>query len=76
MSACWSRNALRLTVRPPTRIRGAEIATYDDHRMAMAFSLAACGPEPVVILDPGCVAKTFPDYFQVLAGLSVPRSAA
>lgn len=66
----------QLTVRPPKRIRGAEIDTYDDHRMAMAFSLAACGAEPVVILDPGCVAKTFPDYFQVLAGLTVPRPVA
>ncbi|KFX30496.1 3-phosphoshikimate 1-carboxyvinyltransferase [Ralstonia solanacearum] len=39
------------------------IDTYDDHRMAMAFSLAAFGPVPVRINDPGCVAKTFPDYF-------------
>ena len=59
-----------LTVHPPERPRGASIATYDDHRMAMAFSLAACGPEPVTILDPGCVAKTFPTYFQVLASLT------
>ncbi len=58
-----------LTVHPPERLRTASIATYDDHRMAMAFSLAACGAEPVAIEDPGCVAKTFPDYFQVLAGL-------
>ena len=61
-----------LTVHPPLRVRGATIATYDDHRMAMAFSLAACGPEPVVILDPDCVAKTFPDYFAVLSGLVQP----
>ena len=59
-----------LTVHPPNRPRGASIATYDDHRMAMAFSLAACGPEPVTILDPGCVAKTFPTYFQVLESLA------
>jgi 3-phosphoshikimate 1-carboxyvinyltransferase len=39
------------------------IETYDDHRMAMCFSLAAFGPRPVKINDPGCVAKTFPDYF-------------
>ena len=43
---------------------------------ALSVSLAACGAEPVVILDPGCVAKTFPDYFQVLAGLTVPRPVA
>lgn len=43
--------------------RPAAIHTYDDHRMAMCFSLAAFGPVPVTIEDPGCVAKTFPDYF-------------
>lgn len=42
-----------------------EIETYDDHRMAMAFSLVACCGVPVVILDPGCTRKTFPDYFSV-----------
>ena len=49
--------------------RDASIATYDDHRMAMCFSLAAFGPAQVTILDPGCVAKTFPDYFQVFGNL-------
>jgi 3-phosphoshikimate 1-carboxyvinyltransferase len=39
------------------------IDTYEDHRIAMCFSLAAFGPRPVRINDPGCVAKTFPDYF-------------
>ncbi len=39
------------------------IDTYDDHRMAMCFSLSAFGPLPVKINDPGCVAKTFPEYF-------------
>ena len=39
------------------------IDTYQDHRMAMCFSLAAFGPRPVRINDPGCVAKTFPQYF-------------
>ena len=65
-----------LTVFPPPRIRSADIATYDDHRMAMAFSLAACGGEPITILDPGCVAKTFPDYFDQLARLTRPQPAA
>jgi 3-phosphoshikimate 1-carboxyvinyltransferase len=49
------------------------IDTYDDHRMAMCFSLAAFGAG-IRINDPGCVAKTFPDYFSVFAGVtqSVP----
>ena len=40
-----------------------EVATYDDHRMAMSFSLAAVAGVPVVIKDPGCTAKTYPAYF-------------
>jgi 3-phosphoshikimate 1-carboxyvinyltransferase len=40
------------------------IDTYEDHRMAMCFSLAAFGPRPVLIRDPGCVSKTFPTYFE------------
>jgi len=42
---------------------GVEIDTYDDHRMAMCFSLVCLAGVPVVIRDPGCVAKTYPDYF-------------
>ena len=41
------------------------IDTYDDHRMAMAFSLVACSGVPVVINDPRCTRKTFPTYFDV-----------
>ena len=52
-----------LTVTPPPRFLPATIDTYDDHRMAMCFSLAALGGVPVRINDPGCVRKTFPDYF-------------
>ena len=59
-----------LVVDPPQKILPCEIETYDDHRMAMAFSLAACGAEPIIILDPGCVSKTFPDYFEVLESVS------
>ena len=59
-----------LVVDPPQKILPCEIETYDDHRMAMAFSLAACGSEPITILDPGCVSKTFPDYFEVLESVS------
>ena len=61
-----------LEVVPPVRWRGAAIATYDDHRMAMCLSLAGFGGVPLRILDPGCVAKTFPDYFERLAGVTRP----
>ena len=50
----------------PAALRPAAIDTYDDHRMAMCFSLAAFGT-PVRINDPKCVAKTFPDYFERFA---------
>ncbi len=48
----------------------AGIDTYDDHRMAMCFSLAAFGGAGMRINDPGCVAKTFPDYFAAFAGVT------
>ena len=52
-----------------------EIETYDDHRMAMAFALAAATGTPVTILDPGCTRKTFPTYFKVgTAGLPCMES--
>lgn len=52
----------------PADWRAATIHTYDDHRVAMCFSLAAFNPAglPVRIEDPKCVAKTFPDYFEAL----------
>jgi len=62
----------RLTVSPPPRFLPATIATYDDHRMAMCFSLAAFGGVPIRILDPGCVAKTFPDYFAAFGSVVFP----
>lgn len=53
-----------LAITPPAGLTPhAVIDTYDDHRMAMCFSLAALGQVPVTINDPGCVAKTYPDYF-------------
>ena len=61
-----------LRVAPPAALRSAAIDTYDDHRMAMCFALAACGGVPVTIRDPKCVAKTFPDYFEVLASVTNP----
>ncbi len=58
--------------------RAASIHTYDDHRVAMCFSLAAFNPAglPVRILDPQCVAKTFPDYFEALFSVTTPVSGA
>ena len=58
--------------------RAARIHTYDDHRVAMCFSLAAFNPArlPVRILDPKCVAKTFPDYFEALFSVTTPVSGA
>nr|ALB77711.1 5-enolpyruvylshikimate-3-phosphate synthase [Liriope spicata] len=53
-------------ITPPEKLNANAIDTYDDHRMAMAFSLAACADVPVTIRDPGCTRKTFPDYFEVL----------
>lgn len=52
--------------------KAASIHTYDDHRVAMCFSLAAFNPAklPVRIEDPKCVAKTFPDYFEALFSVS------
>lgn len=63
-----------IEVTPPARWKPAAIHTYDDHRIAMCFSLAAFNglaapastPVPVRILDPQCVGKTFPDYFETL----------
>jgi len=57
-------------ITPPAALKpNVAIDTYDDHRMAMAFSLAACGGVPVIINDPGCTRKTFPTYFKVLEGV-------
>jgi len=58
-----------LRVTPPVEWREASIDTYDDHRIAMCFSLAAAAGLPVHIRDPKCVAKTFPDYFEAFAGI-------
>ncbi|WP_196157035.1 3-phosphoshikimate 1-carboxyvinyltransferase [Reinekea sp. G2M2-21] len=52
-----------IAVTPPEKLTPAAIDTYNDHRIAMCFSLAAFGCEGIVINDPGCTAKTFPDYF-------------
>ena len=62
-----------LRVMPPTAaqpLRTAAIDTYDDHRMAMCFSLATLAGVPVTINDPDCVRKTFPGYFDAFAGIA------
>lgn len=65
-----------IRITPPTVWRKATLHTYDDHRVAMCFSLAAFNPAgvPVRIDDPKCVGKTFPDYFETL--FSVCRTPA
>lgn len=61
-----TRDALEIV---PGPLRGAEIETYDDHRMAMSFALAGLRIPGVVIRDPECVSKTWPEYFSMLEGL-------
>lgn len=53
----------------PGNVRGATVDTYDDHRMAMSFSLIGLRIPGIQIADPGCVVKTFPTFFDVLDGL-------
>ncbi|MEX2489847.1 MAG: 3-phosphoshikimate 1-carboxyvinyltransferase [Pseudomonadales bacterium] len=61
-----------LVIDPPDSILPATIDTYGDHRIAMSFSLAALGDAEIIINDPDCTAKTFPDYFNVFASLAAP----
>ena len=72
-----------LEITPPVRWRAAAIETYDDHRMAMALSLAALNAAagvtpalPMRIVDPRCVAKTWPDYFETLFSVAAPSAGA
>ena len=53
-----------ITITPPETLLPATIETYNDHRMAMCFSLVALGGVPIKILDPACVNKTYPTYFE------------
>ncbi len=60
-----------IRITPPARLTpNAEIDTYDDHRMAMCFSLVALGGVPIRINDPQCVNKTFPEYFERFAAIT------
>ena len=69
-----------LKITPPAQAsdwKTAAIHTYDDHRIAMCFSLAAFNPAllPIRVLDPKCVAKTFPDYFEALFAVTEAPAA-
>jgi 3-phosphoshikimate 1-carboxyvinyltransferase len=80
LGATVDEGADYIRVTPPATVAGwkaASIHTYDDHRVAMCFSLAAFNPAelPVRIEDPKCVAKTFPDYFEALLSLSQTATA-
>jgi 3-phosphoshikimate 1-carboxyvinyltransferase len=70
LGATVEEGADSLRIVPPARLRAVTIDTYDDHRIAMCFSLVALGGVPVRINDPYCVNKTFPDYFSELARLT------
>jgi 3-phosphoshikimate 1-carboxyvinyltransferase len=76
LGAAVEEGADFIRVTPPAEWKPARIQTYDDHRIAMCFSLAAFNPAgvPVRIDDPKCVAKTYPDYFEAL--FSVVQTAA
>lgn len=69
LGAAVEEGADFIRVTPVARLKPATIDTYDDHRMAMCFSLAAFGT-PLRINDPKCVAKTFPDYFERFASVT------
>lgn len=71
LGATVEEGADYLRITPPEKLlTGAAIDTYDDHRMAMCFSLAALGGVAVRINDPACVNKTFPDYFDCFAQIA------
>ena len=80
LGATVEEGADYLKITPPAQAaqwKAAAIRTYDDHRVAMCFSLAAFNPArlPVQILDPKCVAKTFPDYFEALFAVTEAETA-
>lgn len=60
-----------ISITPPLEIKHAKIETYNDHRMAMCFSLLSLSKNSITILNPECVSKTFPDYFKYLKKISI-----
>jgi 3-phosphoshikimate 1-carboxyvinyltransferase len=80
LGATVEEGADYIAITPPAAIRAAAIDTYDDHRMAMCFSLASLDGKArrgnaMRINDPKCVAKTFPDYFEAFAGIARASSS-
>jgi len=70
-----------LRIDPPAALVAASVATYDDHRMAMCLSLASLSSRlragvAVTVMEPSCVAKTFPDFFDRLAAITQPLSSS
>ena len=63
-------DGLRIEPRP---LRPATLATYDDHRMAMSLALAGLRVPGLRVADPGCVGKTFPDYWERLDAITAAR---
>ncbi len=72
LGATVEEGADYIRITPPKEFKHAVIDTYDDHRMAMCFSLAAFGGAGVRINDPQCVAKTFPEYFAEFEKVTQP----
>ena len=60
---------------PPPAPVGARVRTYDDHRIAMAFSVLGLVVPGMQIENPGCVAKTFPGFYEALEALRLPGAA-
>ena len=63
-----------LTINPPRQLSSAQIDTYDDHRMAMSFAVAATRAPGITIKDAQCVNKTYPEFFTDLARLGEAKS--
>ena len=59
-----------LQISPPERPQPAVVDTYDDHRMAMSLALVGLLTPDVIINDPGCTGKTYPDFFSDLSRLT------
>lgn len=70
LGVCVDEHEDGMVIHPCEKMRPAVIQTYNDHRMAMAFSLIGLRVEGIVIENPSCVSKTFPNFFEVLAQLS------
>ena len=59
-----------IEIAPPKQFHLTDVDTYNDHRIAMCFSMVAVGGQTITINDPKCTAKTFPSYFTVLESIS------